>query len=127
MNQTQPSSASKGQHKKSTHNKQQSGKSPPRKFAEWVSLSISVLLILGLTGYLINEALQSNDNLVLVTVRVLTAQSGRAGEQYVLPVEVTNRGSHTLRDLQVEVTAHAKDSSASEEPQKREITIDYLG
>jgi uncharacterized protein (TIGR02588 family) len=82
------------------------------------------LLILALAGYLIQQGVFGNGPLMPVETRVQLDHVGRAGERYVVPIEVHNRGDRTMRDAKVEVT-HRTDPKA--EPQSQDFTIDYLG
>ena len=93
-----------------------------RKLAEWVSLIISALLILGVASVLIYNALKPNAEVVNVTVVAEMEKVQRTGERFVLPVRVENRGDRTVRELTVEVSFQPKDA----EPQTAEMTIDYL-
>jgi len=95
----------------------------PRKLAEWVSLGISVALIFGLAGYLLMEALKPHPAYVPVKVQPLLKQVREEENRFILPVEVTNQGRRTLRDLTIEIEFRPDGGK----PESREVTIDYLG
>ena len=95
----------------------------PRKFAEWVSLAVSIVIIVTLAGYLLYEAVTGGGPIVPAEARVRLDQVSRAGERYVVPVEVSNRGERTMRDAKVEVTHKP---SPDMPPQTQDFTIDYL-
>lgn len=94
-----------------------------RKLAEWVSLTASALLILGVAAVLVYKALEPNEPIVELTATVQMDQMRAIGERFVLPVKVSNGGQRTVHELTVEVSYQPKDA----EPAKAEVTIDYLG
>jgi uncharacterized protein (TIGR02588 family) len=98
-------------------------RSGPRKLAEWVSLGISLVLILGLAGCLLYEALQPHPPYVPVQVKPLLAEVREEDNRYILPIQVANRGERTLRDLTIEVEYRSEDGKS----ETRDIIIDYLG
>jgi uncharacterized protein (TIGR02588 family) len=95
-----------------------------RKFAEWVTLGVSVVLVLAVAAYLFLEAVKEHPAAVPVTVRVLTEEVQEVEGTFVVPVEVMNRGERTLKELTIKVT-FAGGSTGGQEP--GDITIDYLG
>ena len=97
-----------------------------RKLAEWVTLGVSVVLVLGVAGHLLREALEDRPPYIPVTVRVLTEEAGDTGGTFVLPLEVANRGGRTITSLTVRVTTRPADGGAAE-PTEIDLTIDYLG
>jgi uncharacterized protein (TIGR02588 family) len=98
-------------------------RSGPRRLAEWVSLGISMALILGLAGSLLYEALQPHPPYVPAEVKPLIAEIREESDRYILPIQVANHGERTLRDLTVEVEYLSPDGKT----ETRDITIDYLG
>ena len=102
---------------------QQERRSGVRTVAEWFSLGVSALLILGLAGYLVFQGLQLQPPYVPVEARPLLDQARPEGERFILPIEVVNRGDRTLRDLTLEIRSLDRDGKE----QSRELQIDYLG
>lgn len=94
-----------------------------RLLAEWVSLGISLVLILGVAGYLLYEALNQKTRLVVAEVTPRLEQTRHERSLYVVPIEVRNPGTHTLRNLKIEVTYTGSDGKE----ESRELEIDYLG
>ena len=94
-----------------------------RKAAEWVSFGMSVLLILGLSGFLVREGLREEPPFVPAEVRAVVNETRLIGEQFVLPIEVKNAGGRALTSLEIEATYTASDGK--EETQ--ELNVDYLG
>jgi uncharacterized protein (TIGR02588 family) len=99
------------------------GSNGGRKLAEWVSLGISILLIVGTAGYLIYQMFLPRSPYLRLTVKPLIAEVRQQGKQYILPVEVSNNGRRTIRELTVEVKQETPEGQQS----TREIKIDYLG
>ncbi|HTE20375.1 MAG TPA: hypothetical protein VK689_18580, partial [Armatimonadota bacterium] len=65
--------------------------SPARTLAEWVSLGISILLIVALAGYLLRAAARGDDPYVPTEVRPLLDQARQVGGAFILPVEIANQ------------------------------------
>lgn len=94
-----------------------------RKFAEWVTLSLSALIVAAVATFLVVEAVRRDSPFVPVHVRVLTNQARETAGRYVVPVEVRNDGRQTLKDLKVQVTYRGPGGA----PQTSDVLIDYLG
>ncbi len=97
---------------------------PGHRLAEWVSLTISALILLTLAGYLVYEAFQANEPYVPVEVQPRTAEVRQVDDgRFILPVFIANRGQQTLRDLNIELSYQPPDR----QPETTEILIDYVG
>lgn len=94
-----------------------------RKLAEWVSLGISAFLVLGLAGYLVFLVTQPRSPYVTLIVTPLVQQVQRAGDLYILPIEVRNSSPRTVRELKVQARQQAPDGQWH----SREFTLKYLG
>lgn len=105
-------------------NKSHEKRSTGRKFAEWVTLGLSVLLVLAIAGYLVYSGSREQSPHVPVEVRVLAGEVQEASGRYVVPIEVRNLGRRTLKDLKVQVT-FAAPAGESNQPDE-EVTLDYL-
>lgn len=101
----------------------QEGQSTGHKLAEWVTLGVSILLVLALGGYLAYQAVRGETPFVPASVTPLIAQAKPEGNRYILPVEVENRGARTVRDFKGELTFRTPDGRWH----TREFTIDFLG
>jgi uncharacterized protein (TIGR02588 family) len=102
---------------------QGSPRSGVRTAAEWVTLGVSALILLGIIGYLVYQAMRPAPPHVRVEARALVGRVERAGDRYVLPIELRNRGRRTVRQLRVEV----RHGRQGEEPETTELDVDYLG
>lgn len=96
----------------------------PRHVAEWVSFTLSALLLLSLAGYLVQQGMNENVVAVPVETRVRIDQVQQVGARFIVPVEIHNRGRRTMSDAKIQVT-HTP--SGGGERQVQDATIDYLG
>lgn len=103
--------------------KSRSKRSLERRLAEWISLAVSVLLILGTAAYLAYHGVVSEEPFVPVTANPQFDEVRQLGDRYILPVKIENAGAQTLRDLKVEVEYHPPQAA---EPQRQDFLIDYL-
>lgn len=104
------------------------GPSPPRrritrKLAEWISLGISIAIVGGLAAILLRDAINSNGPYAVPTVHVVNSDIQQQGAVWIVPVEVENNASQTLRDVDIELSYRR----AGEQPETDTLTIDYLG
>ena len=98
------------------------GRPPGRKFAEGVTLALSALVVAGVAGFLVYEAIRGDPPAVPISVRVLSDQAREHEGGYVVPIEVRNNGRKTLKDVKVLVTRRPPGG----EPQSHDFLIDYL-
>lgn len=93
-----------------------------RTVAEWTTLSISVILILGLVGLVTYISISGGSHPPIVEARPLDQEIRQDGDTYYLPVAVTNRGGRTAE----EVLIMAELVTGEEPPESAEFTIDFL-
>jgi uncharacterized protein (TIGR02588 family) len=93
-----------------------------RTVAEWTTLSISFMLILGLVALVTYVSLSGGNQPPIVEARALDQEIRQEGETYYLPVAVTNRGGRTAE----EVLIMAELVSGDEPPATAEFIIDFL-
>jgi uncharacterized protein (TIGR02588 family) len=99
-----------------------------RRLAEWVSLGVSVVLIVAVSGYLVYDGVRSRSPFVPVEVRIELDRSQQRAGRHIVPVSVKNLGEHTLRDLRVTVAHRPRNGGdARGEKQSQDFDIDYLG
>ena len=103
--------------------REEAGPSGGRKLAEWVTMGLSVVLVLGTVGYLVYLGLRGDPPLVPVQITVLADQSREKAGRYVVPVEVRNQGQRTLKNLKVRLSQR----TAGGREEAGDLTIDYLG
>lgn len=100
------------------------GQRPPeRKLAEWVTMGVSAALVLGVAGFLVHQVTLERTPFVAVEVRPLLEEAREEQGRYILPVEVKNRGHHTLQDFEGQVVYRSPEG----ERETRTFKIDYLG
>lgn len=73
---------------------------PPPTAVEWGVRALSVLLLLALVGVVIWGAMRPEEP-VYFDFEVKKEQVRTTGEQWVVPIKVQNRGSHSIRDLTI--------------------------
>jgi len=100
----------KDEQKKSTAKDSSSEQQPPPTLIAWSVRGTSLLFILGMIGFFVWSALQPRVEPIF-DLEILTDKIEQRGEQWVLPVEVTNQGSMSVHTLSVE----AKLNGAEEE------------
>jgi uncharacterized protein (TIGR02588 family) len=93
-----------------------------RSAAEWTTLAISIVLILGLLALVTYVSISGGNEPPIVEARALLDEMRHEGETYYLPVEVTNRGGRTAEE--VLITAALAGSAGSAE--ESEFTLDFL-
>ncbi len=94
-----------------------------RKLAEWLTLGLSVALVLGVATFLVYSALQDHPRFVPLEVRVLTEDARESGGHFIVPVEVRNLGRRSLK----EITVRFSHSSAEGKKESGDFVIDHLG
>ncbi len=93
-----------------------------RSAAEWTTLAISIILILGLLALVTYVSMTGGNEPPIVEARPLDQEIRHEGESYYLPVAVTNRGGHTAEEVVIQAELTGSDGSAEES----EFTLDFL-
>jgi uncharacterized protein (TIGR02588 family) len=93
-----------------------------RSVAEWTTLAISIILILGLLALVTYVSMTGGNEPPIVEARPLLDEMRHEGESFYLPVEVTNRGGRTAEEVVVQAELTGSDGSAEES----EFTLDFL-
>ncbi len=102
--------------------RQEFGGRSDRSVAEWTTLTIGALLILGLVG-LVTYLYVSGGNQPPAIVATPLDQEIRDEEgAYFLPIAVTNRGDQTAEDVMIQ----AELAVGQEAPEMSGFTIDFL-
>lgn len=94
-----------------------------RQLAEWVSLCISVVLILGIAGFLLYEALNSGEPYLVAETEILYDRMKKMDGTYILPIEIRNDGEHAIRELTIQVSY----TPPGGKEETRDLTLNYLG
>jgi uncharacterized protein (TIGR02588 family) len=95
----------------------------PRLLAEWVTFGISLALVLALSAHLVwrmrEPVTEVVDARVAPRLDRVVQQEGR----FVLPLDITNPGGRTIRDVQVRIDYRGSGG----ERRSMEVLVDYLG
>jgi uncharacterized protein (TIGR02588 family) len=95
----------------------------PRRLAEYVSLGISIALLLGIAGYLVRQALRSDEPFIACRAELLVEETRKEADRFILPLRVSNPSNRSLRLIRVAIDY----TDAAGQPVTRDIDIDYLG
>ena len=95
---------------------------PGRSTAEWVTLGISVAIVLGVVLLVIYTSLKGEDEPATIEVQPQLEQVRQVQDAYYLPVTITNRGDRTAEDIQV----HLSLTGGTGEPPSTQFTIRFL-
>ena len=93
-----------------------------RTFAEWTTLAISVVILLGTLGLISWLHFTENTDPANVTVEPQLDLLRQESSGYYLPVIVHNEGGETIRDVQIQ----AELLTDSGEPESADFTINFL-
>jgi uncharacterized protein (TIGR02588 family) len=94
-----------------------------RMFAEWLSLGISLVILLGIAGFLLYSGMRANGPYLPCEAEVLIDSTSRQGERYVVPLRISNTSDRSMRFVRVVVTYP---DGHRTEPVTRDIDVDYL-
>jgi uncharacterized protein (TIGR02588 family) len=95
----------------------------PRRLAEWVTFGVSLALVLTLSAHLAWRLREPVTDVVDARVTPLFDRVAQQEGRFVLPLDITNPGGRTIRDLQVRVEYRG----AGGERRSMELLVDYLG
>jgi uncharacterized protein (TIGR02588 family) len=94
----------------------------PRSSAEWITLAISSLIVLGLFGVTTYFYLTGSELQAIVEVEPRLAETYQAGSRFYLPVTVRNDGGATGEEVRARVTL--TDTTGRQET--AEVTVQFL-
>jgi uncharacterized protein (TIGR02588 family) len=113
----------KGEQEEQTH----STSDPQRSLVEWVTLSISVALLLLLAGILTHAQLTAQSATPLLEARADLEGVRQIDGAYHVPVQVQNRGTAGARDIQIRVSSQGGAAAlASSNAEPAELRLDVL-
>lgn len=90
-----------------TKNEQQNGKNA----LEWTVFALSLILIVGVLGFLGFEALSGAST--PPRLQISLGEPLKAGKQMLIPVRVENRGATTAAGVEIEVSRRGRDEKAA--------------
>lgn len=91
----------------------------PKNVLEWTVFGISCLLILGVFGYLIMDALRTRDPHPRLKTEIASIE--KQSDRTVVEIEVTNEGGSTAADLSVQLIADFPSGK-----QETEVEFDFI-
>lgn len=86
-----------------------------KNWLEWVVFAIGLALVAGVLGYLVYDGLTMGDAPPSIEVRLGTPE--QRGENFIVPVTVTNRGDATAEGVSIEVEQQRGDGQEGERGQ----------
>lgn len=89
-------------------------KVPGRKLAEWITLIVSSATILGLIAYLVMDIFTPASNHIELAATPVYGEAARAGNRFVLPIEIENRGGKTVAYASFSIAITGPDGKESE-------------
>lgn len=101
---------------------EKSGEKRQRSKAEWISLLISVAILLALVGGLVYEMLAHNSRPPSIQVQPLMEEVRHEGDSYYLSVDVSNMGDKTAESVEVMLSL----DSGEGEPETMQFQIQFL-
>lgn len=90
--------------------------------AEWITLGVSVAVVLVVVGLIGYEYFTSGGQSPVIEVRPLLREVREVGGEYYLPVEVANRGERTAENVKVRVSL----TSDGANQEASQFTINFL-
>jgi uncharacterized protein (TIGR02588 family) len=96
-----------------------------RSIAEWVTFGISLAILLGLVGLVLYLALTKGDKPINLEAKPQLEMVRQTGDNFYLPVEISNLGDETAEEVEVEVILTAEGDGGGKE-ETRQFTIQFL-
>lgn len=95
-----------------------------KNWLEWAVFGVSLALVAGVLGFLVYDALRLEKAPPDLEVRLGAAVEH--GQEFVVPVAVTNRGDQTAEGVQIEVTLEGGAGGGGGEPERGGFTIAFV-
>lgn len=95
---------------------------PTRTVAEWATLAISIAILAVLFGAIGFFYLRGDGEDSIIEVTPLTGEVRRAGDRFMLPVEIANTGERTASTVAVTIALMVD----GEEAESADFSIDFL-
>jgi len=98
------------------------GQEKKRTAAEWVTLSLSVLIVLALAGLVIYQQMVRGTEPPSIEVMPKLEEMRQEGDAYYVPIEVTNKGETTAEDIEVQLSLDTGEG----QPETAAFTLKFL-
>jgi uncharacterized protein (TIGR02588 family) len=96
--------------------------SKERTAAEWITLGVSVLIVLALAGLVIYQELARGTEPPVIEVMPRLGETRHEGDAYYVPIDVTNKGETTAEDIEVQLSLEAGEG----QPEVAAFTLKFL-
>jgi uncharacterized protein (TIGR02588 family) len=93
-----------------------------RTAAEWVTFSVSVLILLALVGLVIFQALTRGNRPSTIKVEPMLQEVRQSEGAFYLPITITNDGDEAVGDVEVQMSL----ASEGSEPETVAFTVQFL-
>ena len=90
--------------------------------AEWITLGISVFIVLALAGLVIYQEVARGTEPPVIEVQPKLEQLRQEGGAYYVPIDIANKGEVTAEDIEVQVSLEIE----GEEPETIAFTVKFL-
>ena len=92
-----------------------------RSIAEWITLTISTVIVLSLVGLIVYEYVGRSNQPPEIIVDFQRGQVRKENDSYSIPVVITNRGEQTATNVRILVSL-----GTGNQADQSEIQIDFL-
>jgi uncharacterized protein (TIGR02588 family) len=93
-----------------------------RTTAEWVTLGVSLVVLLGLVGLVVFVSLTRGDKPSTIKIEPVLNEVRQSEDAYYLPINITNDGDMAVGDVEVELSL----ASEGSEPETIAFTVLFL-
>lgn len=93
-----------------------------RTIAQWVVIGGSLLVLLGMTGFLLFDYIVAGHEPPDIVVKPIQTEVKKGDGGYSIPIQVSNRGDLIVENVWVQVST----TSEKSEPEVAQFEIDYL-
>lgn len=93
-----------------------------RTTAEWVSLFISVAIVLALVGGLVYQIFAGGNRPPTIEVKPLMEEIRQEGDSYYLSLDITNSGDRTAENVEVMLSL----DSGEDDPETMQFQVQFL-
>ncbi len=90
--------------------------------AEWITLAISVLIVLGLAGLVVYQEVVRGTEPPVIEVQPKMEEIRQEGDAYYMPIDIANNGELTAEDVEVQMSLEIE----GEEPETIAFAVKFL-
>lgn len=98
------------------------GSKEKRSGAEWITLAVSILIVLALVGLVSYQHFAKGTEPPLIEVEPKTGEMRQDRDAYYLPVTITNKGEITAEGIEIELSLDSGDG----EMEATSFTVEFL-